>query len=80
MMESIPIKVTCHAGYKADEYPQHFSWGDIDFDVEEILDRWYESYQNTDKNTIFYYKVKTKLSGIYMMKHEVERDRWYLML
>ncbi len=79
-MESIPVDVNCHAGYKADEYPEHFTWNNIDFEVEEIIDRWYESYQNIDKNTIYYYKVKTNMAGIYMMKHEVERDRWYLLL
>ena len=77
-MELIPIKVECHSGYKADEYPKTFVWDNIEFEIVEIIDCWYEAYNKSDSRTINYYKVKTNLAGSYMLKHEKESDRWFL--
>jgi hypothetical protein len=78
-MESIPIKVECHAGFKADEYPKRFIWDGVDFEIVEIIDRWYEAYGKPG-STINYFKVKTSLKGTFMLKHETERDRWFLVV
>ena len=78
-MESIPISVECHAGYKADEYPKSFVWNDICFEVVEIVDRWYEAYSNPGQTTN-YFKVRTNLAGNNMLKYESESDQWFLVV
>ncbi len=79
-MELIPINVACHSGFKADEYPKSFTWDHIEFEIVEIIDRWYESYYKSTSKNVNYYKVKTKLAGYYMLKHEKENDRWFLVV
>lgn len=79
-MELIPINVACHSGFKADEYPKSFTWDHIEFEIVEIIDRWYESYYKSTSKNVTYYKVKTKLAGYYMLKHEKENDRWFLVV
>jgi hypothetical protein len=79
MMHSIPIKVQCYSGYKANEYPVCFYWKDERFDISEITDRWYQGGRDPDYPVSNYFKVITILGRHYLIKHEVESDRWYLI-
>lgn len=79
-MELILIQVECHAGYKADEYPRKFTWDHIEFEITEILDRWYEGYASSTEPTIHYFRVKTHLKGSFLLKHEIKNDRWFLVV
>ena len=79
-MEQIPIKVECYSGYKADESPRSFIWDDIEFEIVEIIDRWYEAYDKSATQGINYYNVKTNLIGTFMLKHELDHDRWFLVI
>ena len=42
-MKLVPIKVECHSGYKADEYPVCFYLEHIKYAIDEISDRWYQA-------------------------------------
>jgi hypothetical protein len=79
-MELIPIKVECHSGYKADEYPRKFIWDHTEFEILEIIDRWYEAYDKSRSQPVNYFKVKTELKGSFLLKHEVDNDRWFLVV
>ena len=79
-MEEIPINVSCHSGFKADEYPIRFTWDDVDFDIVEIVDRWYEAYQQAGAVGINYFKVKTRLKGPFLLKYDQKQDCWYLVV
>jgi hypothetical protein len=79
-MELIPVMVECHSGYKADEYPKNFRWDNVEFEIIEIIDRWYESYNKSTSNAVNYFKVKTNLLGSLLLKHEVVNDRWFLVV
>ena len=77
-MEFVPVKVGSYAGSKADENPLYFVWEDITFTVLDIEDRWYEGYK--DKNDeLHYFKVKTDLTGTYLLRHELRYNRWFLV-
>lgn len=78
-MNLIPIKVECHSGYKADEYPKCFYWKDEKFEIKEISDRWYQGDLNPESPVANYFKVNTIHDRQYVIKHEVESDRWYLI-
>ena len=79
-MEFIPIKVECHSGYKADEYPRRFIWGHIEFEIIEIIDRWYEGYHKSSPKDVNYFKVKTALKGSFLLMHDIRNNRWYLVV
>lgn len=78
-MNLIPIKVECHAGYKSDEYPICFSMGNIKFEIMEIADRWYQAKATPDWPVADYFKVRTVGKSIYILKHELDSDQWFLV-
>lgn len=80
MRDLIKIKTECHAGYKAGEYPKRFYWDDICFEIEEILDRWYQGDLNPEFKPASYFKVRTTGQKTYILKHETESDRWFLWI
>lgn len=79
-VELIPVRVECHSGYKANEYPKKFLWEDIEFTIIEIIDRWYEGYKKTSTAKVNYFKVRTEFAGTYLLKYETESDGWFLVM
>lgn len=74
----IPITVTTHSGYKADEYPKRFTWEDRDHEIIEILDRWYQGDVNPEFPAADYFKVGTAEGWHFILKHEIADDSWFL--
>ena len=77
MVTLIPIEVESQSGYKADEYPKYFSLGGERFEVRQVTDRWYQGEANPEYPVSDYFKVETT-GGVYIIKHDLESDRWYL--
>lgn len=78
-MNLIPIKVECRAEGKADEFPVRFYVNDFKFEIREIADRWYQA-QNRDEWAVSnYFKVETASHRLYILKHELKNDRWFLV-
>ena len=73
------IQVDCHSGYKADEYPKCFYLNDIKYEIKEITDRWYQGDQNPEWPVTNYFKVITMDGKQFILKHEIERDEWYIV-
>ncbi len=73
----IKIRVECHSGYKADEYPKCFYWDDQRFDILEITDRWYHRGLSAEWPAADYFKVLTADNMQCILKHELEKDEWY---
>lgn len=78
-MNLIPIKVECHSGYKANEYPICFYWMNIKYEIREIADRWYQAQTTPNSPVANYFKVRTAGKSIYIIKHELESDQWFLV-
>ena len=74
----IPIKVECHSGYKADEYPKCFYWNNDRFEIQEIIDRWYQGDRDPEWPVSNYFRVDTTCGKRYIIKHDTENDEWYL--
>ncbi len=79
MNDLIPVKVECHSGYKADEYPKCYYLGDIRYDITEITDHWYQSDRDPDWPESDYFKVRTASDSQFILKHELKNDLWYLL-
>jgi hypothetical protein len=80
MKDLFPVQVICHSGYKSDEYPTAFYWDTIRFEIEEILDRWYQGDQNPEFSQADYYKVRTSDQKKYILRLELKTETWYLWI
>lgn len=78
-MDFIPIKVVCRSGYIIDEYPTCFYWMNNKFEIIAILDRWYQTNPRSEWRVANYFKVRTTSNKEYIIKHEIEVDRWFLI-
>ncbi len=67
-------EVDCYAGRKADERPVRFRLGGHAYQVEEILDRWYEPGKE-------FYKVRADDGNLYILSREssVPEGVWELV-
>jgi hypothetical protein len=74
----LPIQVECYAGHKADETPRRFLWQGEWVEVVEVLDRWYQVESRPEWPRADYFKVLGSNQGEYLLKHDLESDRWYL--
>jgi hypothetical protein len=77
--DAIPIKVKCHSGYKADEYPKCFYIDDHQFDILEVIDCWYQGENKPDFPAANYFKVRTVSKKEFILRHEIKKDKWYLV-
>jgi len=69
------LHVECYAGYRADERPLRFSFGDrtgtVLYEVTEVLDQWHgEGYRC--------FRVRADDGNTYILRHEETADRWSL--
>jgi len=56
------VEVDCYAGYKAGERPLRFYLHEHPYEVEEVLDRWYEPEAT-------YFKVRAHDGNFYILRH-----------
>jgi hypothetical protein len=75
-MEYEQVRVECHSGYKANEYPIAFTFQEQRWEVSEILDRWYEGGIKPVEPVIDYYKVKTTKGRIFLLRYVKLFDSW----
>ena len=78
MTQFITVKVECYSGYKADEYPQYFIRNKIRFEISHIVDRWYQGDSSPEFPATDYFKVETTSGELYIIKHDLKSDSWYL--
>jgi hypothetical protein len=72
---SLHLKVDCYSGYKAEERPLRFTFGDMPekqvFEVKEILDQWYGIGYHC-------FKVLADDGNLYILRHQQAEDNWVL--
>lgn len=78
-MNLIPVKVECHSGYKANEYPICFYWDNVLFSIKEIVDRWYQAEPTPDWPVANYFRICTEGGSKYILKHELKSDEWFIV-
>ena len=79
MIAPIPVRVECHAGYRAEEYPTAVYVASERLEVAEALDRWYEGGLDPTRANAEYHKVRTADGSTLILKHEPASHAWYLM-
>lgn len=76
----LPVEVKCYSGYKADEYPVSFHLNDMQFEVKEVIDRWYHADPNPRVQIAEYFKVRTTDEKQFILKHEKKQRNWFLWI
>ena len=66
------IKVWTYSGYKADERPVRFLYGEKELSVEELTDSWYGPDYT-------YFKVRASDGHNYILKNHHESDEWSIV-
>ncbi len=69
----MPLKVQTYSGYKADERPVAFTFGEKVCEVEELIDRWY----GVDHA---YFKLRANDGNLYVLRHRMDNDQWEMVL
>jgi hypothetical protein len=77
MLRFVPITVECHAGYKGEELPRSFTWNDRRFEIEEIVDRWYQAGRDPTVPVCDYFKVRS-VGTVFLLRMDRESFAWYL--
>ena len=67
------MRVECYAGYRGEETPRRFQLADSWLEIEEILDRWLAPDHR-------YFKVRGSDGEVYLLRYDVESQRWELLL
>jgi hypothetical protein len=69
----LSITVECHAGYRGEQTPRAFWLGERRIEVAEVVDCWLAPEHR-------YFKVTGADAHTYILRHEVEQDRWELTM
>ena len=74
------IQVECYSGYKADERPIAFTYQGERWEIQEIVDRWYEGGLDSSKPIIDFFKIKASDGNIYLLRYQRDLDVWSLRI
>ncbi len=67
--QDVSVRVECYAGYRGEETPRRFSFGELQVEVDEVVDRWLTPDHR-------YFKVRGDDGGVYVLRHDVVSGRW----
>ncbi|MGD9899378.1 MAG: hypothetical protein AB7T22_09650 [Calditrichaceae bacterium] len=70
------VDVECYHGYKASERPLAFTYREQRWDVDEILDRWFESGVVAGYPNLDYFKVRTNEGSVFLLRHNLRYKTW----
>ncbi len=70
---SLGITVECYAGHRGEETPQRFYLAARPVDVVQVIDRWLDPAHR-------YFKVQGDDGGIYILRHDVQGNRWEMTM
>jgi hypothetical protein len=70
------IEVECYSGYRANERPIAFIFQGRRWQVEEVIDRWYEGGVQANEPAMDYFKVRTSEERIFLLRYNGLFDAW----
>ena len=69
----INVRVSCYAGYRGEETPQHFFLNERKIAVVEVIDRWLAPDHR-------YFKLRGDDGDTYLLRHDISGGYWQLIL
>jgi len=73
MNNGFVVQVECYAGYRAEQRPRRFRFGQRTIMVVEIIDQW----QGPDYR---YIKLRGDDGAAYILRHDETEERWELTM
>jgi hypothetical protein len=70
------IEVECYSGHRADERPVAFTLRDRRFEIEEIVDRWYEGGLEPGRPELRYFKIRTTEGRFFLLRYDPRLEAW----
>ena len=70
--QDVSVRVECYAGYRGEETPRRFSFGERQVEVDEVVDRWLAPDHR-------YFKVRGDDGGVYVLRHDAVSGRWEMI-
>ncbi len=67
--QNVSVRVECYAGYRGEETPRRFSFGERQVEVDEVVDRWLSPDHR-------YFKVRGDDGGVYVLRYDAVSGRW----
>ena len=75
----VPIHVRSHSGYRAEEYPLSFVLESREYEIEEIIDRWYQGKRDPESPAADYFRVKLETGEEAIIQYDREMQRWFFV-
>lgn len=73
------IHVECYSGFKANERLKAFTYMGSHWDIEEIIDRWYEGGMDPSRPAVGYFKVRSSEGQIFILRYLSLFDAWSVL-
>ena len=70
------IEVECYSGHRANERPVAFTLRDRRFEIERIVDRWYEGGLDPGRPELQYFKIATTEGQLFLLRYNTLFDAW----
>jgi len=74
------IKVECYSGYKINERPVAFTYQGKRWEIDDILDRWYEGDTESGQPAMDYFKVRTAEGNEFLLRYNYLFDDWAIFI
>lgn len=74
------IEVLSRDEYREAERPVSFLWRGCLFEIEEILDRWYEGHCDPTRVPLRYFKVKARDGKAYILRYHELFRAWGILV
>lgn len=78
-MSLLKVEVEVHQSTTGESLPRRFCTSTGWLFVQEILDRWYHGKGDPEWPPANYYKVLADDQRVYLLKHELASNEWYLV-
>jgi hypothetical protein len=70
------LQVECCSGYKVNERPVTFTYQGRLWEIQEIIDRWYEGDLDASRPVIDYFKVRITDGKVFLLRYLSAFDVW----
>jgi hypothetical protein len=79
-MEFETIEVSTHDEYRGAQEPVSFVWRGKKYNVEQIVDRWYEGRIDSTRMPMLYFRVKTRSGELFLIRYHEFFRVWSIRL
>jgi len=74
------VEVLSRDEYREAERPVSFMWRGKRFEIEEILDRWYEGHRDPTRMPLRYFRVRTKGGEVHVLRYHEFFAAWGILV